>query len=136
LSWIIAILFHLSTAFTKISVLFFYRRLVAGTFSKRFKWAIWSGIAFVIAYTLAMFVFLCSACTPIEAEWRAIDATYHTKYHCAPAQTQWAAAASSGAFSVFSDAYSVFLPAILLFRIKVTTRQRVGLMFIFGVSFL
>ena len=34
----------------------FYRRLVKGTYSKKFKWAIWIAIGFVIAFFSALIV--------------------------------------------------------------------------------
>jgi hypothetical protein len=42
----------------------------------------------------------------------------------------------SGSLSVFSDFYSVLIPATLLLRIRLSRRERWGLMFIFGVGFL
>jgi hypothetical protein len=38
--------------------------------------------------------------------------------------------------SVITDFYSVVLPAVLLLRIKMTKRQKIGLVFIFGLGFL
>jgi hypothetical protein len=42
MGFIVEVLFFWSTCFTKVSVLMFYRRLVEGTLSKKFRLAIWA----------------------------------------------------------------------------------------------
>src|ERR1700749_4777600 len=82
LGWVLAGLFLWSTCFTKLSVLLFYRRLVTGTCSKRYKIAIWTAMAVVLIYTFIMFWLLVVTCTPIDSFWRRMDPTYTTPYHC------------------------------------------------------
>jgi len=136
MGWLSAALFLWSTAFTKVSVLLFYRRLVAGTYSKRFKWAVWSAIAFIITYTSILFILLLATCVPLESYWRRLEPTYTHDYHCASTSLQGGVSKLGGALSVITDFYSVLLPAILLLRIQITRRQRIGLVFIFGLGFL
>ena len=83
-----------------------------------------------------MFILLFTACAPIEALWRKLDPKYNEKFHCAPQRVQAGISELSGALSVFSDIYSVILPAVLLFRLKTTRRQRIGLIFVFGLGIL
>lgn len=135
-AWLIIALFLWSTAFVKISVLLFYRRLVAGTYSKRFKWALWSAIAFIVLYTIILFFLHCFSCVPLEAQWRQFDLSYTERHYCASPKVQGAIAELGGALSVITDFYSVMLPAMLLLKIKITRRQRIGLMFVFALGFL
>jgi hypothetical protein len=135
-SFVIAVLFLFSTGFTKVSVLLFYRRLVAGTYSKRFKWALWTGIGFIVVYSFILFILLCVTCNPLEAQWLRLDFTYRGKYKCASPEQSQHISQFGGALSVITDFYSVVLPAMLLFKIKISKRQKIGLMFIFGLGFL
>jgi hypothetical protein len=61
---------------TKVSILFFYRRLVEGTYSKRWTWLVWVAISFTVAYTIAFCIMLLVNCSPTEAYWRAFDIPY------------------------------------------------------------
>lgn len=116
----------------------FYRRLVAGAYSKTFKWAIWAAIAFVIVYTIVFFALLITTCSPVEAIWMqfSFEWTSTHKYKCVSNATIEAASKAAGGLSVVSDFYSVMLPAVLLMRIRINKRQRYGLMFIFGMGYL
>jgi hypothetical protein len=117
----------------------FYRRLVVGTYSQNFKWAIWVAIAFVIAYTISFFVLLFTTCRPFEAVWRQYDPSWlatHPHFYCADNGITTKISELAGALSVITDFYSVMLPAVLIMKIRVTKRQKYGLFFIFGMGFL
>jgi hypothetical protein len=114
----------------------FYRRLVAGTFSKRMTWALWTAIAFIVMYSIALFIFMFNMCYPLEAYWRQYDPTYTTKYHCQNQGVLDASAMIGGALSVITDFYSVTLPAILFLKVNITRKQRFGLFVIFGLGYL
>jgi len=134
LTWLIALLFTWSTAFTKVSVLLFYRRLVADTYSRTYKLAIWVAIAFIAVYTVVITILQCSTCIPLEANWRRLNPNYTRSYRCGSTASQTSISVMSGALSVISDFYSVLLPALLVFRIQVTKMQRLGLLIIFGMG--
>jgi hypothetical protein len=136
LAWLIAQLFLVSTAMTKLSVLMFYRRLVDGTYSKRFKWAIWVAMGIIIASTITFIVLLYFTCAPYQAYWRQFDATYTTTFVCQSSNVLVRISRLIGSLSVITDFYSVLLPAILLMRIQISKKQKLGLMFIFGLGFL
>jgi hypothetical protein len=136
LAWIVQILFHFSTSMTKLSILMFYRRLVAGTYSRTYKWAIWVAMAFSILITFIFLAILFTACTPLASYWLQYDYKHPlAHYHCIPVDTRSALGKTSGVLSVVTDFYSLMLPAILLTRIQITKRQRIGLMVIFGVGY-
>jgi hypothetical protein len=130
------IIFLLSSSFTKVSVLLFYRRLMVGTYNRAFKWALWAAIGFVVVYNITFSILVINCCSPVEALWRRYEAGYTHPYKCIEIGLQVSMSRLVGALSVISDFYSVMLPAALLMRIKFNKRQRMGLVFIFGMGFL
>ena len=135
-SWLIQAFFLISIGFTKLSVLLFYRRVVSVTYSYKFIWALWIAMAFVVCNTVIFFALMCTTCKPLDAFWRMYEPNYTVDYTCTPASKQKYGSLVSGALSVFTDWYSVMLPATLLFRMKINRRQKIGLIFIFGTGFL
>jgi hypothetical protein len=125
---------------TKLSVLMFYRRLVAGTYSKKFKWALWFGMIFAVVTTIIPTVTLLKECEPFEAIWMQWSITYvyanAYKFHCRSTHYTVLWSVLSGAWSVTSDFYSVLLPSLLLSQMKLNKRQRLGLFFVFGLGYL
>jgi hypothetical protein len=134
-TWIIEFFIVYSTTFTKLSVLLFHRRLVSGTVSKKFKLAIYLAMAFVIASVIIFTVLLILTCNPVDYYWYQYSTKPHNG-HCKGYGSQVAGGILQGTFSVISDFYSVVLPATLLLRIRISRRQRFGLMFIFGLGFM
>lgn len=124
---------------TKLSVLLFYKRLVKGTYSNQFKWAVWIGMAFAIVATLVPWILLMTSCTPFEAIWMQWDLTYiyenAYKFHCRKIHLMVEIGRLCGILSVLTDLYSLMLPTILLFRLQMNRRQRWALMCIFGVGY-
>jgi hypothetical protein len=66
-------LYLVSTATTKISILLFYRRLASGTISKAFQWAVYASIAFVAIYWVVFTLNLFLGCRPFRAFWMEAD---------------------------------------------------------------
>jgi hypothetical protein len=93
-------------------------------------------IAFVIIYTLVFCIFLLTDCNPVDAQWNQLDPTYTKKYHCVSTSAEILQGRISGGFMVFTDFYSVTLPALLCFRISMTQRQRIALLVVFGAGYL
>ncbi|KAF2666398.1 hypothetical protein BT63DRAFT_57742 [Microthyrium microscopicum] len=124
---------------TKFSVLMFYRRLVKGTYSVHFKWALWFGMFLAVASSVIPTVLSLTSCTPFKANWWQWDIgyvyanAYH--FHCRKVAKKVLAARVSGALSVITDFYSVMLPAVLLLRIRINKRQRWGLIAVFSVGY-
>ncbi|KAF1983648.1 hypothetical protein K402DRAFT_338074, partial [Aulographum hederae CBS 113979] len=135
-SWMIEMMFLLTTGFTKLSVLLLYRRLVAGTCGKKFKWSLWAAMGFVVACTVAFIPTLIFNCNPVQAHWLRFDIMYRGDYKCAPRELERDLTVVSAAFSVVTDFYSVILPARLLSKLQVPRRQKVGLYVIFGLGLL
>jgi hypothetical protein len=103
----------------------------------KFKIAIWIAMAFVTIYTIVYTVLIITQCHPISDFWNQYNLTWHQDHtaHCNGVEHQVRLAATVGALSVFSDWYSVMLPAALLFRIRVSYTQKFELLFIFGVGY-
>jgi hypothetical protein len=133
-------LFIYSLLCTKLSILMFYRRLVAGTYSKSMKWILWFGMAFAVVTSVIPSSLLLSSCRPFEANWMQWDLTYvHTnayKFQCRSTKTTVIIAQWTGALSVMTDFYSVLLPSIHLLRMSLNKRQRCGLLLLFGVGYM
>lgn len=119
---------------TKVSILLFYRRLVGGTYSKRYKWLIWFAIAFTIAYSFTFCVMLLVNCTPTRAYWMAFDFRYALtqNYECMDTSV---INAMAGVCAAISDVYSVALPCILTWQLtSVPKGQKIALFGIFSLG--
>lgn len=119
---------------TKVSILLFYRRLVGGTYSRRYKWLIWFAIAFTIAYTVAFCIILLVNCTPTEAYWMAFDFKYAltADYTCMDTSV---INTMAGVCAAISDVYAVALPCILTWQLSsVPKRQKIALFGIFSLG--
>ena len=132
-AWLIEIFFFTSTCFIKISILLFYRRLVAGQHTNRFKAAVWIALLYNIFYTMIFFVLLFTDCQPLEARWKQFDPRYTVTFHCL---SQKILAPLSGGLSCLSDLFSVLIPICVVFTLKLDAKQKIGLTFIFGLGFL
>lgn len=112
----------------------FYRRLVEGSCSMNFKRSVWAGILFLVIYTVVFQILAMVTCNPLEAFWMQYDPNY-TGYKCMSNDAQIKIVTVAGALSVVTDFYSVILPASLLLRIRISRRQKMGLLFVFSVGF-
>ena len=133
MSWLAEFSYLLSTCSTKVSVLLFYRRLVKGTFSKRWKWATIAAIAFTVCYGLTFILLLIFNCRPTEAYWKSLSLTWKKNYTCADTRL---GNPVSGAMSVLSDFYSVILPMAMLRHFETDRRKKIALNAIFLLGLL
>lgn len=131
MAWLAEVAFLVATCCTKISVLLFYRRLVQGTFSKRWKYATIGAILFTAAYMIAFVLVLVFNCSPTEAYWKAYSVTYTKSYTCSSTTFL---NPLSGAISVFSDLYAVLLPMGMLRHFDAPRRQKVALNLVFSIG--
>ena len=75
-------------------------------------------------------------CYPMESNWMQYDPTYTRSYHCQRQSSQDGSSVAGGVLSIITDFVSVTLPAILVFNVRLTKRQRLGLIFVFGLGYL
>ncbi|KAK3075912.1 hypothetical protein LTR53_000341 [Teratosphaeriaceae sp. CCFEE 6253] len=125
--------FLVATCCTKISVLLFYRRLVQGTFSKRWRLATIGAILFTACYCISFSLALILNCRPTEAYWKSFSLAYTADYTCADTRNL---NPLSGALSVFSDFYSVVLPMGMLRHFEAPKRQKMALNAVFSLGLL
>ncbi|GLA60419.1 hypothetical protein AtubIFM54640_000871 [Aspergillus tubingensis] len=127
----------LSSCFTKISVLLFYRRMGhRTTISPRFLNIIYISIASVAAYTLAFFIVIWVACRPFSAYWMEVDPEYTAthKYTCYNEPAHLIAATF---ISLVQDIIATTLPAVLCWGLQMRLRQKVLLNgVVFGLGYL
>jgi len=126
----------LATGLTKVSILLFYRRLVSGSVSRGFVWAIRLSIFSVVAYILAFTNTLIFGCRPMNAYWNEVDPVWRTsgehKYSClSEVGTLFAANITS----IVQDFLTFLLPLLLFSRLQLPMRQKVLLSGIFGIGF-
>jgi hypothetical protein len=123
-----------STCFIKISVLLFFRRLADGACPRGYRRAMWAAIIFVAIFTIITYAILVTSCTPTEAFWRHLDPNYNTSYHCINPNTQAWASKLMDVLSTLTSIYSLVLPAIVLLRLNINKRQKIGLGAIFSLA--
>ena len=79
-------LYMVGTSLTKISILLFYRRMVAGSVSKGFLWVVYVSIFSVIAYMITFLFTVFFNCRPINAMWDQVDlswvGSHYGQYTC------------------------------------------------------
>jgi hypothetical protein len=81
-TWLAEWFFILSTTITKFSILLFYKRVVAGTYSRRFILATRAGIYFNGASAIAFCLMLLLECRLMNAYWKAFGPDYKEPYTC------------------------------------------------------
>jgi hypothetical protein len=127
----------LATGLTKISILLFYRRLVSGTVSNGFVWAIRVSIFSVAAYILTFENTLVFGCRPINAYWNEVDPIWRTSgdhpYKCL---SEVGALYAANITSIVQDFLTFLMPLVLFMKLQLPLRQKVVLSVIFGVGFL
>jgi hypothetical protein len=80
--------------------------------------------------------FLVTACLPLETLWRSTDPTFSKPFRCQSQKLQLVVALTGASLNVATDVYAVVLPALLVLQLKVTNRQRIALMAVFGLGLL
>jgi hypothetical protein len=122
---------------TKISILLFYRRLVSGSVSNAFVWAVRVSIFSVAAYIITFETTLTFGCRPINAYWNEVNPVWRTlnenKYFCLD---EVATLYSANITSIVQDFLTFLMPLLLFWNLQLPIRQKVVLGAIFGVGFL
>ncbi|OCL10226.1 hypothetical protein AOQ84DRAFT_3271 [Glonium stellatum] len=131
--WLSEGAFLISTCLTKVSVLLFYRRLNAESYSRTWKRITYTAITFTAVYLFAFLLDLVLICSPTDAYWESFDLNYKSNYHCS---SEHVTNPLVGAFGVITDFYTVLLPALWFWRIQMPKRQKIGLYIIFAFGFL
>jgi hypothetical protein len=113
----------------------FYRRIVDGAVTRKYKLAIYVAMFFVVACAITFTLILIFTCKPVNYYWLQFDLTPHSGT-CISPKSQATAATLAGVTSVISDLYCILFPASLLTRLRISKRQTLGLLFIFSLGFM
>ncbi|EKG12954.1 integral membrane protein [Macrophomina phaseolina MS6] len=124
-----------STCLTKISILFFYRRLALGTYTSLFVRIVQANILFVAAYLLIFSVVLFLTCYPFAAYWLQFDVFWSQQntYKCL---NEAATVVAANAFSILQDFIACGLPSVLLWKLQMPRRKKVLLGALLGLGIL
>jgi hypothetical protein len=125
----------LSTGLTKISILLFYRRLVSGSVSHFFLWAVRIVIFSVFAYMIVFEFTLIFGCSPINAYWNQVNPGWRSEnvYKCFD---ELATLYGANITSIVQDFLTFLMPLLLFKKLRLPRRQKVILGCIFGIGFL
>lgn len=132
-AWLIEIFFLLGTGCTKVSILLVYRRISTGSSSVWFVRLTWAAIAFTVTYVSALLLELMLVCRPLNAYWKSYSITYKGHFTCADEHVP---IVLSAAASVISDIYASVLPMLLVRKLRLSRRQRIGLFVLFAAGLL
>ncbi|KKZ65970.1 hypothetical protein EMCG_08264 [[Emmonsia] crescens] len=117
------VVYKVTIALSKISIVFLYLRIFVGNLFRRICWLF---IVVVICYTIGSSTATVFQCTPIRRAWdRAVLGT------CINLTVSWYA---NAAFSIFSDLAILTLPMPVIKSLQLPKRARIGLMSIFAVG--
>jgi hypothetical protein len=127
-----------STGLTKISILFFYRRMSNGTVSNVFRTIVFASIASVAAYMIAFLLVGSLGCNPLSAFWQQADVQWAAThpagqaYHCV---NEAAVLLTASGVSILQDFLTCGLPLLLFWKLQLPQQQKIALAAIFGIGF-
>ncbi|KAK2739487.1 hypothetical protein FQN55_009452 [Onygenales sp. PD_40] len=117
------VIYKVTIALSKISMLFLYLRIFV---DKRFRQVCWAIVYIVLAYTVGSSVATIFQCTPIRRAWnRNVPGT------CINLAISWY---SNAAFSISSDLAILILPMPVIKSLRLPQRAKIGLMTIFALG--
>ena len=132
-AWLLEFFFLLGMACTKISILLVYRRISNGSHNRWFIRLIWAAIAFTVGYAVALTLYLFLICHPWDSYWRGYKPTYTKPFKCGDERFP---ILLSVVLNCTSDVYATVLPMFLVRKLKLSTKKRIGLVFLFSLGIL
>ena len=125
--YISSVFYLLSIYGYRLALLLMYLRLFG--VSKPFRWATWIVMAFVTGYLFSNFLTLLFGCSPVSKYWRPQEPG-----HCIDLVK---ADYAYGSMNVASDALLFLLPLPMVWQLKLSRREKVGLFLIFmsGIAY-
>jgi hypothetical protein len=135
----IELLYLYATSLTKVSILLFYRRIVRGSYSSAFLWAVRGCIAFVICYAVTFTFTLFVGCRPLNSFWHKVDIAWvlaHEEGKDWQCFNEAANLIAATAFSVLQDFIACLMPTVIFWKLSLPLRQKIALSVIFGMGIL
>lgn len=133
-AWLQQFFFLVGTCCLKVSVLLFCHRMVDTSTQRTWRFVIFGVIAFTVAYTFAFCIVLICNCAPTRAYWKAYDPLWAASHDFKCVDTR-ALNPLVGALAIVSDLYSIGIPCVVCWNLRLPRKQKVGLYALFGASF-
>ena len=128
--------YNTAMCLTKVSILLLYRRIASRT-SRRMVWTIYILIALFVAFALMVALGLTFGCRPFNSYWLSVNPIWRQLHQ--GEYTCWDEGAFTVALSVVNmmqDLVVYVLPMPTIYRLKISRREKIALVAIFGVGFL
>jgi hypothetical protein len=129
--FVMEIVYLWATAFTRVSILLFYRRL-GGSVSPAFKRTVYAAIVFVVVFCVAYNIVGFTQCRPLNAYWNMGNGFWQLanegKWSCAD---EGIVVVTCAAISMIQDFLVCILPMALFWHLRITFKQKVALSGIF-----
>ncbi|KFZ10515.1 hypothetical protein V501_05162 [Pseudogymnoascus sp. VKM F-4519 (FW-2642)] len=134
-SWIVQLLFVISTTFSKLSAVLLYKRVIAGVSRPAFLYIINAAIAAQTLYGVTFVLLMILQCRPISSYWLQFSYPdpYTEKFSCL---YEGSVPFSNACISVVTDFFAAMLPMFLFLQLQMPKRDKYGLGAIFGVGFI
>jgi hypothetical protein len=130
-------LYMVSTVATKISILLFYRRLIPGTVSKGFRWAVYVAMTSIMLYFFAFVILLFTRYQPTYADWMIGDPYWWAEHKDeVRGANEGIILASSAVISAVQDFLVCGMPMVVFWKMTIPKRERIALGAIFAVGIL
>lgn len=111
---------------TKVSIILFYLRIFP---EKKFRRVAWAVLTLCLAAMIAFVLSSVFECTPITRSWTGWDGEHEG--HCTHINAQgWA----NAGVNIFFDLVTIALPLPQIFRLKMSPRQKAGILLMFGLG--
>ncbi|KAK2762735.1 hypothetical protein FQN54_000909 [Arachnomyces sp. PD_36] len=134
-SWIIQLLFVISTSCTKASILLLYGRVIRETVKPGFMRVVKAAVALNFLYFIVYLCLTVFQCWPTQAYWNqfSFPDRYTTDYSCL---YEGDVIFSNACVGVITDFLTALLPVFLFVQVQIPRRQKVSLAILFGVGFM
>ncbi|CEI39628.1 hypothetical protein FVEN_g1915 [Fusarium venenatum] len=124
LSFIIPILYAVCTAFSKMALALFYRKLSP---QRWWRWSVYGVIFLVAGYNLAIMLVILFGCVPFEKSWDHMM----LEGKCVNRPAVYICTAGLG---ILSDLILLIMPLPMVLRSQIPRRQKAGLVVLFAIG--
>ena len=128
--WLVATSTYLAgIAIVKLSLLFFYRRIITVNI-RHFSIAWWATTILLVAYTVPYIILNVCFCRPVQAAW---DITLLSNAKCLDLELLFI---THGGLNGLTDLLILLLPLPILWGLCLTTKRKILVSLVFGVGVL
>ena len=91
-------------------------------------------MAEVIAYKFIYIIMLCTSCFPLQAIWQKADPAWRTSHPYVCHTNNGLNITTGSSISAVEDLVLALLPVVLIWRLSVPLRTKIGIWFLFSLS--